>query len=283
MQYGVTEHVDIDRVSRLLFDVAAEEVLPRFGKLAASEVERKHTDGDPDDIVSAADRAVERGLGSALAAMLPGSNLVGEEAVHADPRLCEALRGDGWVWVVDPIDGTRNFVRGHDGFGIMVALVRAARTRAAWILLPVRRRLFVAEEGGGAYADGERLRAPSDDEADGEAAPRRGCVFSTFMPEELRRRVERQCAGRFVEEASGGCSAVDYTSVAQGRPDFLVYYRLLPWDHAPAALIVREAGGVCVHPDGRSYGPLDPNETTIVARSARVAADVRGWMREGPR
>jgi fructose-1,6-bisphosphatase/inositol monophosphatase family enzyme len=275
----VNGHVDIDRVSRLLFEVAAEEVMPRFGRLAASEVERKHTDGDPDDIVSAADRAVERRLGSALTAMLPGSNLVGEEGVHADPRLYGALRGDAWVWVVDPIDGTRNFVRGSDGFGIMVALVHRARTRAAWILLPVRRRLFVAEEGAGAYADGERLRAPSDDEVE-NAAPR-GCLFLSFMPEELRRRVERQCANRFVEQVSGGCSAVDYTSVAQGRTDFLVYYRLLPWDHAPAALIVCEAGGVSIHPDGRPYGPLDPNETTIVARSARVAADVSDWMRGG--
>jgi fructose-1,6-bisphosphatase/inositol monophosphatase family enzyme len=275
----VSGHVDIDRVSRLLVDVAAEEVLPRFGRLAAHEIERKPTDDDPDDVVSAADRAVEQRLGSALTAMLPGSSLVGEEAVHADPRLREALRGDGWVWVVDPIDGTRNFVRGHDGFGMMVALVREARTRAAWILQPVRRRLFVAEEGAGAWIDGERLRAPCDDE--GRPAPRRGTISTTFMPDELRRRVERQCAGRFVEEASGGCSAVDYPSVAQGRTDFHVYYRLLPWDHAPAALVVCEAGGVSVHPDGRPYGPLDPNETTIVARSARVAADVCDWMREG--
>jgi fructose-1,6-bisphosphatase/inositol monophosphatase family enzyme len=101
------------------------------------------------------------------------------------------------------------------------------------------------------------------------------------MPDALRGRVERQCSGRFVEDVSGGCSAVDYPAVAQGRTDFLVYYRLLPWDHAPAALIVCEAGGVCIHPDGRAYGPLDPNETTIVARSARVAADVCEWMRGG--
>jgi fructose-1,6-bisphosphatase/inositol monophosphatase family enzyme len=161
----------------------------------------------------------------------------------------------------------------------MVALVHRARTRAAWILLPVRRRLFVAEAGAGAFADGERLRVPRDDE--GETAPRRGYISTSFMPEELRRQVERQCKGRFVEEASGGCSAVDYTSVAEGRTDFRVYYRLLPWDHAPPALIVCEAGGVSVHPDGRAYAPLDPNEPTIVARSARVAADVCDWMRGG--
>jgi fructose-1,6-bisphosphatase/inositol monophosphatase family enzyme len=275
----VSGPVDIDRVSRLLVDVAAEEVLPRFGKLAEGDVERKQTDGDPDDLVSAADRAVEQRLAPALAAMLPGSSVVGEEAVHADPALLGALRGDGWVWVVDPIDGTRNFVRGNDGFGIMVALVHAARTRAGWILLPVRRRLFVAEEGAGAYADGERLCVPRDEVGEGEhePIPRRGHISTAFMPDEIRRRV-KQCEGRFVEQTSGKCSAVDYTAIAQGQTDFKVYYRLLPWDHAAPALIVCEAGGVSVHPDGRPYGPLDPNELTIVARSARVAADVRAWM-----
>ncbi len=279
MPYGVSQPLDLDRVSRLLVDVAAEEVLPRFGKLADGDVERKQTDGDPDDLVSAADRAVEQRLGPALTAMLPGSSLVGEEAVHADPSLRDALRGDGWVWVVDPIDGTRNFVRGEDGFGIMVALVQGARTRAGWILLPVRRRLFVAEEGAGAYADGERLRVPSDGEHD--PSPRRGHISTAFMPDDVRRRVKQQCDGRFVEQASGKCSAVDYTAIAQGQTDFKVYYRLLPWDHAPAALIVCEAGGVSVHPDGRPYGPLDPNELTVVARSPRVAAEVCGWMGGG--
>jgi fructose-1,6-bisphosphatase/inositol monophosphatase family enzyme len=204
--------------------------------------------------------------------------------VHADPGLRDALRGDGWVWVIDPIDGTKNFVCGHDGFGIMVALVHRARTRAAWILLPVRRRLFVAEEGAGAYADGERLRVPGDDVGEGEQepAPRRGHISTAFMPDEVRRRVKQQCEGRFVEQASGKCSAVDYTAIAQGQTDFKVYYRLLPWDHAAPALIVCEAGGVSIHPDGRPYGPLDPNELTIVARSARVAAEVSGWMGGSP-
>ena len=101
------------------------------------------------------------------------------------------------------------------------------------------------------------------------------------MPDEVRRRVKQQCEGRFVEQASGKCSAVDYTAIAQGQTDFKVYYRLLPWDHAAPALIVCEAGGVSVHPDGRPYGPLDPNEITIVARSAPVAADVRSWIATG--
>jgi fructose-1,6-bisphosphatase/inositol monophosphatase family enzyme len=271
---ALAHDVDIDRVSGLLREVAADEVMPRFGRLEARDVERKPNLGDPEDVVSAVDRAVEARLSSALTALLPGSGVVGEESTDATPATRDLLRGPGWVWVIDPLDGTRNFVAGDERFGIMVALVRAGRTCAGWIYLPARAQLYVAEDGAGAYAGGVRMavagRAPS---------ARRGALFTSFMPDALRMYVELACEGRFARQACSRCAAVDYPSVADGAIDFLVYYRLHPWDHAAPALFLSEAGGVVVHPDGRPYGPLDADETTIVAASADLAADVSGWLR----
>ncbi|WP_281259581.1 inositol monophosphatase family protein, partial [Streptomyces glaucescens] len=100
---------------------AAAEIMPRFRQLAAHEVDQK---SGPHDLVTDADRKAELYLAEALGALLPGSVVVGEEAVHANPATYEAIRGDAPVWIVDPVDGTRQFVHGEEGFCTLVALAR---------------------------------------------------------------------------------------------------------------------------------------------------------------
>ena len=96
--------VDSARIERLIAEIAAEEVMPRFEKLEAGDVSEK----SPGDLVTIADVATERRLTPALLDALPGSRVVGEEAAAADPRILDQLAGDDPVWVVDPIDGTAN-------------------------------------------------------------------------------------------------------------------------------------------------------------------------------
>jgi fructose-1,6-bisphosphatase/inositol monophosphatase family enzyme len=262
----------VDRVSRLLAEVAAQEVMTRFRALAAGDIERKPSADDPDDLVTAADREVERRLTGALIELLPGSRVVGEEATHAEPALMGALAGGDPVWVIDPIDGTRNFALGDDAFGIMLALVDRGATRAAWIALPARGRTFVAEQGAGCYVDGVRLRVPAP------AHPLRGSVYTRFMPAQLAASVTRACEGRFVPQPAPGAAAMEYTSVMGGEKEFVVYYRLYPWDHAPGALLLAEAGGCVEHLDGSRYRPIDSRQVTVVAASPAVAAEVRSWL-----
>src|ERR1044072_6759463 len=90
---------------------AAAEIMPRFGRLAAHEVDQK---SGPHDLVTDADRNAELYLTEALGALLPGSVVAREEAAHATPATYEARQGDAPVWIVDPVDGTRQFVRGED-------------------------------------------------------------------------------------------------------------------------------------------------------------------------
>src|SRR4029079_12529606 len=100
---------------------AAQEIVPRWRRLAEHEVDQK---AGPHDLVTAADRRAELYLTEALAALLPGSVVVGEEAVHANPASYEAIKGEAPVWIVDPVDGTRYFVHGDPGFGTLVTLVQ---------------------------------------------------------------------------------------------------------------------------------------------------------------
>ncbi|MCC7009993.1 MAG: inositol monophosphatase [Acidobacteria bacterium] len=265
--------IDIDAVTRAIEAVGRDVVLRRFRQLGEADIETKLTPGYPDDMVTVVDREAEAALAERLGELAPGARLIGEELAHGRPDVLALLDDDRPVWIVDPIDGTKNFARGDDRFGIMVSLVVAGEARAAWIVLPARDRVFVAESGSGAYLDGTRIHAPS-----GGGGPVRGTFSIRFMPEALRDAVLARVQGRFAAGPFSGCSAIEYTAVLQGDADFVVYYRLLPWDHAAPALILTEAGGRVEHRDGRPYTPRSTNQLTIAGRSAGVSALVRSWL-----
>jgi fructose-1,6-bisphosphatase/inositol monophosphatase family enzyme len=257
----------LDRLGEVLRDVAQREIATRFRRLAPSDVIGKPSADDPNDLVTAADRAAEAELTARLPELVPGSSVVGEEAVAADPSVLERLRGAAPVWVVDPLDGTRNFASGHGPFGSMVALVERGTLLAAGIYFTEGDRMFLAERGQGAYQNGVRIapRTPS-------VGVLEGTLYVRYMPEELAAALTpRAAAHRQVQGVI--CAAHEYTQIAMGQKDYVHYYRLLPWDHAPGALIVREAGGCARHPDGREYDLFDLRESTL------LSPDETTWQR----
>jgi len=249
----------LNGLGRIVREVALSEIAPRFRQLAPSDVIGKPTADDPNDLVTAADRAAEAVLTERLPELVPGSFVVGEEAVAADPGVLARLGSSAPIWIVDPLDGTRNFAAGHGPFGTMVALVERGTLLAASIYLLEGDRMFLAERHRGAYENERQIepRPPSSGVLTGTA-------YTRYMPDELaaplnaRARAHRQVPGVI-------CAAHEYTQIATGQKDYVHYYRLLPWDHAPGALIVREAGGVVRHPDGRDYQVSDTREPTLLS------------------
>ncbi len=255
----------IERVAAVLREVAADVIEPRFDNLAEGEVEEKA----PHELVTSADTESERVLVRRLGEILPGVPVVGEEetwgggSVPTDV-LAEAPR----AWVVDPVDGTSNFVAGSRDWGVMAALVERGETVAAWIWRPVDGRLYVAERGGGAWVNDARIRR---DPAPADPGRLRGGVLRRFLDEETLGTVDAN-AGRFGALTSGRmAAAVEYPLIAEGEEDFALFGPTLPWDHAPGVLLVEEAGGVARRPDGRPYRPAD------TAGNLLVAADEATW------
>lgn len=166
-------------VGEVVARVAAEEVLPRFGRLAAREIEVKSD--LPYDLVTVADRAAEAALAERLTALLPGSVVVGEEAVADDPGILAAIGGDQPVWIVDPIDGTFNYASGNPRFAILAALVVDGEPVGSWTLAPALGVSATATAGGGAFVNGVRVKT-------GGAKPLRGAVGRYRRPGDRRRR-----------------------------------------------------------------------------------------------
>ena len=237
---------DIESVTRILRDAAAEEILPRFRALKEHEVREK----ERGELVTVADEAAEKVIARRLTGLLPGSLVVGEEATAADPGLMGQLAGDGWIWTIDPIDGTGNFARGKPDFAVMAGLLHAGRTVAGWILDVMGGRMAVAEEGAGAWIDGKRLMVA----AEAPLAEMRGTLHAgTFAGHEMVRQIQarRERVGAI---KSLRCAGFEYLRLARAEMHFSLFTRLMPWDHVPGCLIQTEAGGIARTLDGAPYG-----------------------------
>lgn len=260
--------IPTDAIIPALAAIADEVILPRYQALHDGEVEEK----SPGELVTVADREAEVRIAEVLRGLRPDATVIGEEAVEATPGLLDALKTDGTCWLIDPLDGTQNFVDGRRAFAVMVALVEAGETVGSWVWLPLDRVAYVAERGSGAYRNGVRQQVPPspfaqmelrgavdgaflDAEQKAALAALRGAVLGKFLSPEQRAAVAA-AAARFGEIGRGQyCAGIEYPLIVEGRQEFVRFHRLRPWDHAPGTLYLAEAGGYVRRWDGTPYSP----------------------------
>jgi fructose-1,6-bisphosphatase/inositol monophosphatase family enzyme len=256
--------VRTEEVLRLLQDVAEEVINPRFRSLSDEQVSEKN----PGDLVTVADHEAEVRLAEALSAAYPGALVLGEEANETDDTLLERFRAADHAFTVDPVDGTKNFVHGSRDHAVMVAELRGAELTRSWIWQPQHETAYVAERGRGAWRNGERLvRPPVGDVLRGVTSRRRwiGRTLGDLPP------LERTWV----------CCGVDYPKVTEGAADYLIYSGTQPWDHAPGALVLTEAGGFVGTFEGGRYRPQDDPPAGVVGAADRATYDrVQAWLGE---
>ena len=214
------------------------EVLRRyFGALAPGEVSEKAHN----DFVSAADRASEEVITAFLRSETPEFGVLAEEG--------GASGGEGARWVVDPLDGTANFVRSFPHFAVSVGLVDADEVRVGAVYDPMRDEMFAAGAGAGAWCNGRRLAVSG-------RAGLAGAFLTTGFPFRVHRMIDLYLGvfrDVFLQAAAirrPGAAALDLAHTAAGIFDGFFEFCLSPWDIAAGALLVREAGGVVTDLDG---------------------------------
>ncbi|MFD0226438.1 inositol monophosphatase family protein [Streptomyces hirsutus] len=254
---------------------AAQEIMPRWRRLADHEVDRK---SGPHDLVTDADRQAELYLTEALLALLPGSVVVGEEAVHANPASYEGIRGEAPVWIIDPVDGTRQFVHGDTGFCTLVALALGGVVHASWTFAPVHEELATAVRGQGAFLDGVRLHAGSPD-------PGSDLRVATSHPDFTTDDQKRSLLGLWtdgVAPRSCGSAGLEYLAVARGESDATAFCWEAAWDHAAGLLLVEEAGGTHLTRAGEPFRITGGNDLPFTAaRDEATARRVTGLLSAG--
>jgi myo-inositol-1(or 4)-monophosphatase len=213
-----------------------------FGEVEQLQVSRK----GPADFVSAADHRAEEVIRAELERARPGYALLMEESGATsgkDPQ---------HRWIVDPLDGTTNFLHGIPLFAISIALERQGKLSAGIVYNPIADELFTAERGGGAFLNDRRLRVAARTNL-AEA------VVATGTPHHGRGdhpRYMKELAAVLPEVAGirrCGAAALDLAWVAAGRFDAFWERDLSPWDMAAGLLLIREAGGFVTDLDGGDH------------------------------
>ncbi|TDT33897.1 inositol monophosphatase family protein [Naumannella halotolerans] len=239
-------------ILHLMQQVAEKFITPRFRQLQSDEVFEK----GPGDLVTVADRESEAALTEALQQLAPDALIVGEEAVAADPGLLEQLAGADHAYLVDPLDGTKNFVRGSDDHAVLVAELRDSEAVRGWIWQPQHGLALTAEQGRGVLRNGEPV---------GPSAPHHPPVLASSSARRLESPDYRLVWAR-------GCCGVDYPDLVDGTFDLLAYAHPKPWDHAAGVLMARELGGDGRYLDGEPYRAGRPaprgNPLTVSAHPA---------------
>lgn len=220
----------------------------------------------PTDLVTDADRAAEATLVEVLLAERPDDGVLGEEGTDRPGT-------SGIVWVIDPIDGTTNFVYDHPGWSVSVAACAEGRPLAAAVVVPSLRRTYRAARGGGSYEDGRRLRLD-------EPPPLATALVATGFGYDPARRaaqadVLRELLPRVRDIRRMGAASVDLCSVAAGRIDAYYEWGLAPWDMAAGWLVATEAGALVTDLSGG-----DPSPEMVLAAAPALHRDLGGLLGE---
>ena len=232
--------------------------------LSAHDVwSQTHEKSSAADLVTEYDLTVERFLKEKLPPLVPGSLFFGEEEKENASPLT------GWVFIVDPIDGTTNFVRGLKHSAISVALAHDGVVEYGVVYDPYKDEIFSAKRGGGAFLNGRPIHVSERPLDQGVFGMGTAIYDRQFIAPTMR--VTEQLFRRSCDFRRLGAAALDLCNVACGRLDLFFEYSLSPWDHAAGGLILIEAGGVLSTLEGR---PMDYTRRCSVWASNRVNGDI---------
>ena len=215
----------------------------------------KSWEKSPGSPVCEADIEVDSFLKRELGALLPSAGWLSEETADSTERLGKSL-----VWLVDPIDGTRDFIRGRAGWAVSVALVSAGRPLLGTLVAPVRGEVWSATAGKGAWLNGDRLSASTRTEFTGARVP------ANDLPREDQDLTK-------VEQPNS--IALRIAMVADNRADLVATLRWgFEWDVAAATLIAREAGAAATDAFGKplAYNKRDPRAFGLLVSAPKIHA-----------
>jgi myo-inositol-1(or 4)-monophosphatase len=212
------------------------------------------------DLVTESDLASERLIIDRIKTHYPRHTILAEESGISEPQ-----DHNGWLWIIDPLDGTTNYAHGYPCFCVSIALAHRGRTEVGVVYDPIRDEMFAAERGRGASLNERRISVS-------RTLSLHSALVCTGFPYDVRQRNDfARHFANFIMTAQGvrrdGAAALDLAYVAAGRFDGFWEEGLKPWDVAAGALIIEEAGGRVSNYEG---GPVNIYAPPIMASNGLV-------------
>jgi myo-inositol-1(or 4)-monophosphatase len=220
----------------------------RFGR--SLQVEYKGEINPVTEVDTLCDQAIARVILDAF----PGHDLLTEESAFKN-------KGSPWRWIIDPLDGTTNYLHGYPCFCVSIGLEAEGEMKLGVVYDPVHDELFLSEKGRGAYLNGKRLFVSSEKNL-GRSFLSTGFPYDVREHSDLYLRYFRQFIVKSFAIRRPGSAAIDLCYVAAGRFDGFWELKLHPWDLAAGTLMIMEAGGKATDFKGRPMS-LDAGETLV--------------------
>jgi myo-inositol-1(or 4)-monophosphatase len=242
-----------------------EATVREAGGLLRERIDERHTVQYKGEInlVTEADRLSEALIVDRIRRSFPDHDILTEESP-------ETVKGSGFRWIIDPLDGTTNYFHGYPVFGVSIALETGGMIRFGAVFNPMLDELFIAERGAGAFLNGRRLTVSP-------VAELSRSLLATGFPYDLREDGNNNINyfdamilnTQAVRRAGSAC--LDLAYLAAGRFDGFWELKLMPWDMAAGWLLVEEAGGVVTDLRG---DPFDLSSPHILASNGRIHAEM---------
>lgn len=260
----------LDQLQTLVREVARHEVMPHF-LTVASDIK---ADGS---VLSAADLAAQTAFARELPKLID-CPMLGEEMTESEQRELWQSASQSGLWIVDPIDGTNNFVNGFPHFALSVAFIRNGMPEFGVILNPVSDECFYAERGQGAFLNGRRLPLAARSKRLNRAIA--GVEIKYLRSGKLSSRMNTLSPVSSIR--SLGSSTLDWCYLAAGRLDVYIHGGQKLWDYAAGALIFAEAGGSLATLEGDDFwsGQHVFQRSVIAAISPDLFPAWLKWIRD---
>lgn len=244
---------------------AARGLLRDFGELEHLQVSKKSMG----DFVTSADKRSESILIEELEKARPDFGILTEESGHIKPSTSES------TFIIDPLDGTNNFLHAIPHFAINIAVEKGGYVVAAITYDPIKDEMFWAEKGKGAFLNQRRLRVSGRTEMD-------TCLLSMNIPNithggtEMFDKIYKNVVPRVSGVRRSGSVALDLAYVAAGRYDILMESHCKPWDIASGILMIKEASGQITSLDGKS---ISTDSQNVCAANLSIHKDVLNFIK----
>ena len=230
----------IDYIKNLLIEVNDEIILPYFNNLNSGDITTKSSD---DDFVSIADKKSEEFISEKLNGFLNIGKFIGEENTFKDKNKYISLLNEPLLWVVDPIDGTKNYINGKENFCSMISLVNHSIPIASFILDPLKKDFVYAFKDTGAYSiDLKKNEESKLSIISSKSNKILGSGGSKGIPEPYRKVILNNLREN-TQRVFIGSAGIETIMLVKNEIQFIFHGRVTPWDHSPLDLITKEAGG----------------------------------------